>query len=238
MKTKTAFFFFLSFCIFLVSCQNPNTSSVVLDPKKFQQEILEVSNAKVLDVRTPNEFSSGHIAKAININLNDNTFSEKLDKLNKEEAWFVYCLSGGRSEQAAELMRTKGFKNVYELKGGILAWQKENLLLENANNVADEFSRTDYDALVSSGLVLVDFYATWCGPCKKMEPMLADLEKVYNGKMKLLRIDVDKNKDLTNQLGFTEIPVLKIYANGNPVWEARGLVQKETITRELEPFVK
>lgn len=81
----------------------------------------------VLDVRTPEEFVSGHIGDPINIDFYDADFSAQLDELTKDTPYFVYCRSGNRSGQTVEIMRELGFTEVYELDGGIGAWAQAGL---------------------------------------------------------------------------------------------------------------
>lgn len=88
----------------------------------FQQKIAETVNAVVLDVRTEEEFQSGRIPDAININVMGGTFIDKVDSLDKSKTYFVYCRSGGRSGQACGFMADRGFK-VYNLAGGIMGWK-------------------------------------------------------------------------------------------------------------------
>lgn len=80
-------------------------------------------NFVILDVRTPEEFQSGHIKGAINIDFYAPDFAQKLDKLDKGKVYVVYCRSGHRSAQAVSLMKQQGFQTVYEIEGGIRAWQ-------------------------------------------------------------------------------------------------------------------
>ncbi len=77
---------------------------------------------KILDVRTPEEFETGHIEDAINLDFYSVTFKDELDKLNKTNTYFVYCRSGNRSGQAMKMMESLGFKEVYNLSGGINDW--------------------------------------------------------------------------------------------------------------------
>ncbi len=72
----------------------------------------------LLDVRTPEEYSEGHIEGALNLDIYDKQFSIELDKLDKTKPVYVYCKSGGRSSNASEIMKEKGFKEVYNLVGG------------------------------------------------------------------------------------------------------------------------
>lgn len=78
----------------------------------------ELSNASILDVRTPSEFSKGHLINALNYDWNGNEFDKQIAPLDKSKPVFVYCLSGGRSSSAANKMRSSGFTQVYEMDGG------------------------------------------------------------------------------------------------------------------------
>jgi intracellular sulfur oxidation DsrE/DsrF family protein/rhodanese-related sulfurtransferase len=95
-----------------------------LTPKKFNR-MAQKEGATVIDVRTPAEWRGGHIAgaKLENIAKKD-SFLASIAQWNKEGTYLLYCRSGKRSQQAMELMRTAGFSTVYDLTGGILAWEK------------------------------------------------------------------------------------------------------------------
>ena len=79
----------------------------------------------VLDVRTPAEIADGKITGAMEMDFRADGFDGKLDNLDKEKTYLVYCRSGGRSSNACKMMSEKGFKNLYNLKGGYTAWSKE-----------------------------------------------------------------------------------------------------------------
>ena len=79
----------------------------------------------LLDVRTPEEFASGHIAGAVNLDYKSPDFQQDLEKLDKSLIYLVYCRSAGRSGRAAAVMEELGFTNVYDMAGGILQWQDE-----------------------------------------------------------------------------------------------------------------
>lgn len=76
----------------------------------------------VLDVRTPGEFSEGHISGAVNIDFYEPSFGTDLDRLDKDVPYALYCRTGNRSGQALDMMRDLGFTDVRELSGGIVAW--------------------------------------------------------------------------------------------------------------------
>jgi phage shock protein E len=104
----------------------PATRPVHRDVKveEFERLMSEKKYA-VLDVRTKAEFVAGHIPGAINIDVNDPQFEQKIAKLKKDTPYLVQCRSGARSTRACEKMTGLGFKELYNLEGGILAWQKQ-----------------------------------------------------------------------------------------------------------------
>ncbi|QHT72259.1 rhodanese-like domain-containing protein [Rhodocytophaga rosea] len=93
-----------------------------LNANDFQKQLSEDENAHLLDVRTNDEFASGHISGAENLNISDAAFSRKLALLDKNKSYYVYCRSGGRSGQACSVMADLGFTKVYNLNRGILGW--------------------------------------------------------------------------------------------------------------------
>jgi rhodanese-related sulfurtransferase len=103
---------------------NKTKSFQNLSSQEFQLKLTTNPEAVVLDVRTPSEFLSGTLPNAININVMDSSFSQKLSRLDKTKSYFVYCRSGGRSAQACSLMASQGFE-VHNLAGGIANWTGE-----------------------------------------------------------------------------------------------------------------
>ena len=81
----------------------------------------------IIDVRTPQEFAEGHIEDAINIDFYSETFADELNKLDKNKTYLVYCRSGGRSSGALDIMEELGFREVYNMLGGIRQWTAEGL---------------------------------------------------------------------------------------------------------------
>lgn len=81
----------------------------------------------LIDVRTPEEFASGHIENSINIDYTADNFKDLIGELDTNQEVYVYCKVGGRSGRSAKILKDMGFKKVYDLKGGIIAWEKEGL---------------------------------------------------------------------------------------------------------------
>jgi rhodanese-related sulfurtransferase len=92
-----------------------------LDASQFAEKIAE-SDVVVLDVRTPEEFKSGHITNAINIDIYNDYFISDISALDKSKSYAVYCRSGKRSVDASSEMDLIGFNATYNLTGGIIEW--------------------------------------------------------------------------------------------------------------------
>ncbi|MBT8319477.1 MAG: rhodanese-like domain-containing protein [Gramella sp.] len=96
----------------------------VLSVAEFKQ-CIDLDGVQLIDVRTPAEFAENKIERAVNIDFLTPDFSTKLSNLRKDEAVYLYCHSGGRSDKAAKILKGLGFKKVYDLRGGIIAWMKQ-----------------------------------------------------------------------------------------------------------------
>lgn len=81
---------------------------------------------------------------------------------------------------------------------------------------------------------LVDFFATWCGPCKMQSPILEQLKSKVGDKATIVKVDVDANLELAARYQVRSIPTLIVFKNGEPLWRASGLQQLEVLERKLE----
>lgn len=79
--------------------------------------------------------------------------------------------------------------------------------------------------------VLIDFYATWCGPCKAMLPIIKDLAKLKDRGFKIVKIDIDKNQKLSHKLKIKAVPTLQFYNKGKLLWTKSGMVSKHKILK-------
>jgi thioredoxin len=220
------------------SCSNGQTQTTKtnLSATEFADKIKELPTAPILDVRTPNEFSKGHLANALNYDWNGKEFEKQIAPLDKSKPVFVYCLSGGRSSAAANKMRSAGFKEVYELSGGIMKWRGENLPETTNNTVASKgMTKQQFAELLNSDkLVLIDFYADWCAPCKKMKPYLEEISKDMADKVVVIRINADDNQTLCKELKIDALPVLQLYKNKTLTWENTGFIEKVEVVKQLK----
>src|SRR6478735_5466937 len=89
----------------------------------------------------------------------------------------------------------------------------------------------------SDSPVLVDFYATWCGPCKTMGPILEDVAEKVKGKVKVIKIDVDKNPEAAAQYRIQGVPTLILFEKGVIKWRQSGVVPSNSIQQILTPYL-
>lgn len=92
-----------------------------------------------------------------------------------------------------------------------------------------------FEAAVASGLVLVDFWATWCPPCKYMNPILAELAASEAGAVKVVKVDIDRNRELADQFKVESIPTLVLFKGGKSVDMKIGAMPKEALLEWLAP---
>ena len=121
------FISFLWLCSYGCNDGRSQSSKTLLAPAEFSKKLSEMPAAMIIDVRTPGEFSGGHLINATNIDWDGNDFETQIAKIDKSKPVFVYCEAGGRSASAAKKMRSEGFKEVYELSGGFSKWREAKL---------------------------------------------------------------------------------------------------------------
>lgn len=89
----------------------------------------------------------------------------------------------------------------------------------------------DQEVLNSKGLVLVDFYSETCGPCKRLAPILEELSNYFEGKLKIVKINVNENSLISFKMGIMSVPTLVFYKDGNMIESSVGLLPKEQLER-------
>lgn len=217
----------------LTSCNGqPSKKVETLDAVSFSKKIEATPNPQILDVRTPEEFAAEHIERAQNVNWLSNDFVTNASKFDKSKPVFVYCKIGGRSHQAAEKLAQLGFTQIIELEGGFLKWDAAGLSKPSAKRVG--ISKEQYATLLNSDKkVLIDFYAEWCAPCKKMTPYLLKMEKELGDKLVIIRLDADKNKSLLSEMKISELPTLLLYENKQLKWQHSGYISESDLKKQL-----
>jgi thioredoxin 1 len=92
----------------------------------------------------------------------------------------------------------------------------------------------DADVLKSDTPVLVDYWAEWCGPCKMIAPILDEVAKDYDGRLRVVKVNVDENQEITAKYGIRGIPTLKLFKNGEEVATKVGALSKSQLTAFLD----
>jgi len=96
----------------------------------------------------------------------------------------------------------------------------------------------DREVLQSNLPVLVDFWAEWCGPCRMLGPVIEELSREYEGKIKVGKLNVDEAADVAGQYGVMSIPTVIVFNKGKVVKQSVGAVPKEKLKNLIEPFIK
>jgi rhodanese-related sulfurtransferase len=117
---KTLFILFL--LLFTVSLFTRAQTVKQMDAQNFEMKLKATKGPILLDVRTPAEYASGHIAGATELDYYSKDFKAGANKLDKTKPVFVYCASGVRSNAAVGVLKDLGFKEIYDLRGGIRSW--------------------------------------------------------------------------------------------------------------------
>ena len=107
----------------LMGCKDTKVEGAEVISPKEAHTLLQTNDILLIDVRTPEEFDSGHIENAKNFDFKSNAFNEAIQTLEKEQPIIVYCRSGKRSAKSIKNFREAGFTKLYMLKGGLLKWE-------------------------------------------------------------------------------------------------------------------
>ena len=85
--------------------------------------------------------------------------------------------------------------------------------------------------------VLVDFFATWCGPCKTIAPILKEVKNELEDNVIIIKIDVDKNKKASQKFNVRGVPTLILYKNGKTIWRKSGVIPAHQLIAEINPHI-
>jgi thioredoxin len=240
---KIVLFGCLVFGLFILSnCAGDSkpSSPHLLSPSDYAEKIIELPAAPIIDIRSLAEFSRGHLQNAVSLDFKGIKFLEQVSKLDKTKPVFIYGLNDEQSHAALNKMYSMDFKVVYELEGGFANWQSAKLpIVTNTftqpKPTASGMSNEDFEQMLESDkIVLVDFYADWCAPCRQMKPDLDAIATDMKDKVKLIIIDSDHNPQLCKDLDVVSLPTLMVYKNKKLTWVKQGLVSKDEIIKQLK----
>ena len=94
-------------------------------------------------------------------------------------------------------------------------------------------NKNEFNAVVEKGVVMVDFFATWCGPCKMLSPVLEDVANEMVGKAEIVKVDIDESADLASQFGIMAVPTMLIFKDGQVVKQLQGFMPKPQLVNAL-----
>lgn len=215
------------------SCDSIAQQKLSITVTEFESK-WQTGSYQLLDVRTTGEYKAGHLKNSLQADwLNKQQFEERTRHLNKSKPVLVYCASGVRSEQAAKWLLKQGFTEVFNLKGGTSAWQIAGRQLE-ADVVTEQMTVSLFQQKIQTeGIVLVDIGAEWCPPCKKMEPVINQLQAELAGKFKLVKVDGGNDIEVMKHIKADALPTFIIYKNGKEIWRDFGIISKEVLQAKI-----
>ena len=210
-----------------------------LSPKEFRKKLNNTSDALLLDIRTPQETAKGYLKGAVFMDFYDSSFKEQVATIDKEKPVFVYCAIGGRSWDAAKIMQGMGFKNVYDLKGGIIVWKIKNydyVKLKN-DSARQGMNKPEFEKMIANRpLTLVDFYAPWCGPCKIMVPALNLIEQEMKDSVLVVKINADENLQLMKDYGLKVLPYVMVLQGTKILFRQEGFMSEEDMKKTIRKY--
>ena len=212
-----------------------------LSPKEFRKKFDNTSDALLLDIRTPEEIAKGYLKGAVFMDFYDSTFKEQVAVIDKEKPVFIYCAIGGRSWDAAKIMQEMGFKNVFDLKGGIIVWKIKGypFIKLKSDSARQGFNKAEFEKMiVNRPLTFVDFYAPWCGPCKIMVPALNRIEEEMKDSVLIVKVNADENLQLMKDYGLKALPYVMVLQGVKTVFRQAGFMPEEEMRNIIRKYYK
>ncbi len=227
--------FFFVFVPVLVQAQER------LSPKEFRKKLNNSTDALLLDIRTPQEIAKGYLKNAVFMDFYDSSFKEQVLTIDKDKPVFVYCAIGGRSWDAAKIMNELGFKNVYDLKGGIIVWKIKNypFIKLKSDSARQGMNKIEFEKMiVNTPLTFVDFYAPWCAPCKIMVPALERIELEMKDSVLIVKINADENLQLMKDYGLKALPYIMVLRGTKILFRQEGFMSEEEMKVTIRKYYK
>lgn len=218
---KVIFSFFAILALYTIASAQTKVSVI-----EVSNELKKNKKTQLLDVRTQTEYEGKHIANAVNLDWNQKEVFEKgiATHFSKQKPIYVYCLSGGRSAQAAKSLTEMGF-TVFDVEGGILKWEQADFPLISSPQIPEskKINLKQFKELTKSEkMVLFDFHASWCAPCKEMDPFIQEISAKYTDRLKVIKIDVDQTIGYNKYSGTLPIQRRKTYLGKYRIYGSRN----------------
>lgn len=196
--------------------------STTIPVESFYSKIKEQKNAQIIDARGPEEFALNHIHGAVNFNQKSENYTKSVAALDKSKPVFIYSIGAGRSVTLTHELLKNGFKEVYNLEGGIANWIGAGKPFYTSSK--SKLSLEEYKKIVAdNNTVLVDIGSRYCGACKKVKPVLEKIRTQYGENLKIVEIDLEENPQIVVDLKTVKVfPTLILYQNGKIVFKKDG----------------
>lgn len=210
-----------------------------LPAKQFNKKLATTQNAVLLDVRTAKEVSRSYIKGAVFLDFHDTAFKTMLTRLNPEQPVFVYCAIGVRSHDAAVMLQELGFKEVYDLKGGIINWKLAGLPVIKGKDfdARTGMSKTEFlESIKDKPLAFVDFFAPWCAPCQVMVPALDSMKTEMKDTAAIITINADENLKLMKEMRFYSLPYIMVFRFGKVVFQQDGFMNRSDMEALIRKY--
>ena len=223
----------LTLVLLLAACKNNTAGKLNLEA--FNQ-IASNNNAQIIDLRPHAEFDSGHIVNAASFVPNSPELDAYIDMLYKD---VPVCVIGGSAEDNTKLiekLKSKGFKNINELNGGMPAWINAKLPVQKTlpKKIYPNDTISFDDAINGDKLVMVDFNATWCKPCKMMQPSIDRVHDERSSEVIVYSIDVDKFPQYNEKYQIKGIPLVMLFKNGKTLHRSEGYLDESKINQLID----
>lgn len=234
MLSKIKILLTLGWLVFLHKEINAQTR--VLEPDQFQEYFKNSSTKQLLDIRSHEKFSKGHIKNAINIDFENDDFEAVVGTYFKKNLpLFLYGGSDFMSENAKVFLSEIGFKNITCLAGGFSEWISKSKPYISTNENFEPiaaFTPTNFtNTIATNSLVFVYLKTPSCVFCKKMEPFLQ--KRVQEHNYRLLKIDIEENENMSYYFDAHETPTLLIFKNRRQVWKRTGTMDEKELNQIL-----
>lgn len=229
LKPLVLLLFLLSF----YACKNNAVGKLDIDA--FNQ-IASNNNAQIIDLRPKAEFDSGHIVNAASFVPNSPELDAYIDLLYKD---VPVCIVGGSIEHNAKLieaLKYNGFKSINELNGGMSAWINAKLPIQKTlpKKIYPNDTIKFDDAINGDKLVMVDFNATWCKPCKMMQPSIDRVHDERYNEVIVYSIDVDQFPQYNEKYQIKGIPLVMLFKNGKTLHRSEGYLEENKINQLID----
>jgi rhodanese-related sulfurtransferase len=191
--------------------------------EEFSTKLSQQEKPQIIDARSPEEFALNHLPGAVNFNLQTTNYAALVKNLEVTKPVFVYSIQNGRSSALAKDLRSRGFKDVYDLEKGIGNWVGGGKPLYTTAKKG--LSLAEYNQILASNkLVLVDIGSRYCGSCRRVKPILETLRQEQGEALKIVELGLEEDPELIAALKtVTAFPYLILYQQGEIVWQRSGV---------------